>query len=48
MSEKSELMIALFFMFSQEPDGCLLRVNQRKGVKIYGKSKKSIQRTEGE
>lgn len=48
MSGKCELMIVLFFMLSQKPVGCLLRVNLKKEVKIYGKSKKSIQRTDDE
>ena len=43
MTEKCELMTVLFFMPSQKPVGCLPGVNLRKGVKIYGKSKKRVQ-----
>ena len=48
MAEKCELMIVLFFMPSQELAGNLLRINLRKGVKIYGKSMKRIPRTDDE
>lgn len=47
MTGKHELIAVLFFMPSIEPVESS-RVNQSKGVMIYGKSEKGIQGTDGE